>query len=72
VARLDPSKWQVAATMTLCEITGSRAGSGGDPAVWHHHRLRRVAHSGVWLWGGVEATARESWSWGGSRDQRQC
>jgi hypothetical protein len=53
VARLDPSKWQVAATMTLCEITGSRAGSGGDPAVWHHHRLRRVAHSGVWLWGGV-------------------
>ena len=53
VARLDPSKWQAAATRTSCEITGSRAGSGGDPAVWHHHRLRRVAHSGVWLWGGV-------------------
>ena len=35
VARLDPSKWRAAATRTFCEITGSRAGSGGDPAVQH-------------------------------------
>ena len=35
VARLDPSKWRAAATRTSCEITGSRAGSGGDPAVRH-------------------------------------
>jgi hypothetical protein len=49
VARLDPSKWQAAATRTSCEITGSRAGSGGDPAVWHHHRPLRCLVVG---WGG--------------------
>ena len=32
MARLDPSKWRAAATRTSCEITGSRAGSGSDPA----------------------------------------
>eukprot|EP01046_Picozoa_sp_COSAG06_P007375 COSAG06_NODE_360_length_16832_cov_9.250209_7_plen_83_part_00 len=35
MARLDPSERWAAAARTSCEITGSRASSGGDPAVRH-------------------------------------
>ena len=35
VARLGPSKRRAAAARTSCEITGSRASSGGETAVRH-------------------------------------